>query len=770
MPVACRLCAPQEPAQERRNGTTLASLVISLARSPWQSGLCLCLPERPHIHQVAIIHHPNVITPNHSFTSTSPSIPPTHSPAVGDVRAVMSKTGGTSAPSRVDDDDLRPPPGHKRGKRIVHLLQEHRDQLQRSQRPTTRNEDSALQAPKTNSRSHSPPARPEAVASSSAGSAALSLAPSLTAGESEAALRSEFSSAGHSLLDVANLTRENLDDCISAFFTINGPAYRLSQHRQLILKRIQVLLYNLAGLEAPTQLGGNEDAASELLTLAIASIGAPFSSSPQLAQPLHDRCCALANDPSNLISDPLDATEAVLLLESASRPCQPFIGVDRRGDHGSSPVSHPLTLNPLGSGFAVDLLRYHGLHIAPPTSDRSDYTRRQSLFWITWESDALRMVSTGAPCRLGDADIGWPRPDYPVLDSFRWDLAVIGRQISTSLLSPRAMSQDYLDTALLSVIAALDDLRHPSYRETGTRGVVPAAEGAYVLSTHNLFYLVCWKAVRQLDLPVAEHASSALESAVFRATERMAELAKLVVKDQLLRDSPRVIRDHLAAFVLYLIQTFASTPWRYDDSSTLRVRLAQSFLEAVRSAAPHNDSVRLADVLGHAIQRASGIGPTTNRGGGVGAGIDLVRPTPTVTPTPPTSSMPSTPPTPPTHVAQHSAAGFGKCAVTARSAADRLQSIPKSGSNTPPLTAGLSFAVGPQHHFGFPSAHGLRIPSAVPTDGTENSLPDFLFHPAQQQSFAYVPSDVQGVGLEAFDQELLAFVASCGVEMQPATT
>lgn len=411
---------------------------------------------------------------------------------------------------------------------------------------------------------------------------------------------SEVGAAYHNLLDVPMLTREALEGCIEAFLSIIGPAYRLSQDREILLQRVQVLLYHIAGLEAPLPLV-EQDAASELLTVSIASIGAPFSSTPQFARPLHDRCCVLLEDPSNLISHPLDAIEAVSLLERRRIPSQPFTGFDRRPRDDSA--SNPLKLDPLSSGFAVELARYHGLLTTSSSPDQQDFDRRKELFWILWETDAVRRVCMGAPCCLTNAEIGWARPSIPSSDAFRWDLADVGRQISATLLSPRAVCQGNSEGALLSTVEALDDMCCPMHAEISRADAAAAAEMTYLLSTHRLFYLVCWKAGRQQVENIAEETFATLEAAVLRASGRMEDLASLVVEKGLLPQTTKDIRDHMVAFVLYILQTLPESSVTSEDDRSSRLRRAERLIEAVRSATAQPDTPRLADALRQVVWR-----------------------------------------------------------------------------------------------------------------------------------------------------------------------
>lgn len=669
----------------------------------------------------------------------------------------MSSAGSSSTQSL---DDLRPPAGHKRGKRIVHLLQEHRDQLQKQRQPSP--QEHLIKPPGTAGRDN----HQSQPSGNSVRHAACNLSALLPSGSSHATSRSaqpnRQSLTSHNLLEVESLTRDALDSCVSAFFEISGPAYVLSQPREVVIRRIQVLLYNLAGLDAPGPMV-NEPPASELLVVAIAAVGAPFSLFPQLAQPLFHRCCALMTNNSSLLDDPLDATEAILLLEGASVSSQPFIGTSLEGTR-----PNPLRLNPLGSGFAVDLAKFHSLHIAPSTQAQPDYERRKSLFWILWEADALRAVSTGSPCRLSDSDIGWPQPLVPASSSYQWDLVKIGRQISASLLSPRAKSQSQLDHALLSALDALDGTRLPSLSGDGSQASIPAAaETAVILSTHNLLYLVCWRALRHQGTAIADDALSCLEAAVRTATGRMANLAASVVKGRLLHNSPKVIRDHMVAFALYLLQSFSHPSWLDDNSGMQRMRWAASILDAVRSASAHRDSSRLADALWQAIRRASGTTTTNGSSDRHVGSSNRAQPSNSTAPTPLTPPLPWTPATLLSREAQQTAALPGTATLSS--------SIPLSPKTDSHMAS--HSRVDFNHHL-FPAIGGAL--SAAEEGGvkamTAGHASDSATDPfaassnTVQERSAPTPQSSREPGFlketcDVFDEDLLAFAAAWGVEV-----
>lgn len=304
-----------------------------------------------------------------------------------------SPSGAESAP--------RPPGVHKRGKRIVSLLQT----LQRQ-------DDSSL--PDTG---HAAP--------DSAGVGVGAGQPNL--------------------LGVPGLTRQALDASVSAFFGSVAHIMRLSQQHEMLTRRVRVMLYETAGLEVPKDLTG-VDAAAELLALVIAALGAPSGPYPHLAQPLFDRCIELAKDPEYLADGGLDVVEAVNHLVDSPR-------LHHSHTHTAP---NPLVLGPFDKGYSVELAIYHNVHIRPVQGEHVlDYARREFVFWIIWATDALRSTTLGVPCSLADTDIGWP---WRASEDASLVVAVVARHISSTLLSTRARCTGLHNEDVRVAINELDTL------------------------------------------------------------------------------------------------------------------------------------------------------------------------------------------------------------------------------------------------------------------------------------------------------------------------
>lgn len=384
------------------------------------------------------------------------------------------------------------------------------------------------------------------------------------------------------------LTRDGLDNCIASYFATIAPAYRLSQTQDEFNDRVQVMLCDLAGVDVPNDLA-NVQAASELLTLAVACLGAPLSASPGLTLPLYERCRDLAELTGYLEDSVVDAVEAINLLENAT--------VEDKTVRRTA--STPLKLNPLGKGFAVELAIYHKLNSPPPLGTQDpEYTRRETLFWIIWEADALRMAAAREPCRLSDSFIGWHGPDtsHPLSR-----LAHIARQICSCLLSPRAKVNGIKEADLSSIIACLDGFQLGGSPNLNLDAL--GTEDLFLRSTHNLLYLVCWAGTK--DNKFAAQLVCIAESAAMHATERMGLLAQQVAAHNLLQSAPRAIRDQLAAFILFLVRRLNDPTTTSSDAASC-LALADVLGSAVRSARLYRDSEQLASVLHNAVCTASG--------------------------------------------------------------------------------------------------------------------------------------------------------------------
>lgn len=355
------------------------------------------------------------------------------------------------------------------------------------------------------------------------------------------------------------------------------------------------MLYDLAGADIPNDLSDVEPA-SELLVMAVACLGAPLSAHPAVTLPLFDQCQALAMKPGYLDSSEtaLDSVEAVNLLESAVRIPQLLGRSEAR-----ALASTPFKLELFGRGTAVALALYHQLNVVPSLGEsHPEYERRQALFWILWELDAIRMVSSGVPCRLADLNIGWEHGPG-VLSDPHLKLARVARQISSAVLSARAQAQGICEDGLTGALSALDDLNTPVEMDGGLETL--PSEQLFFQTTRNLLYLVCWLAVKNSELHVQLEAL--LEAAALRATERMALLSEAITKHDLFNTVPCVVRDHMVAFILFIVRKLATAETTSAEAE-LYSTLAGSLCRAVGSATAYGDSERLASVLNEAVYLA----------------------------------------------------------------------------------------------------------------------------------------------------------------------
>lgn len=351
-----------------------------------------------------------------------------------------------------------------------------------------------------------------------------------------------------------------------------------------------MLLYELAGVDVPNDIL-HVRAASELLVLAVACLGAPLSSHPYLTQPLYDRCYAITEQPGYLECCNLDTVEAVNLLESAIRVPRPKSSKDYR--NGSS--SNPLKLDPFGRGFAIELAMYHKLNLLPVSSDKEpDLERRETLFWILWELDAFRMASAAIPCQLTNLNVGWPSPSNAFVDP-RLCLARAARQLSTDMLTIRPRTLGIPEPHVASLLTALDSLSYLDNIdwELGTQVLL---EQTFLQSTRNLLYLVCWDTAKDQHLPPRTLASA--EAAAMGATERMASLASAVTSRSLLRVAPKALRDNFVPFALFLVRKLAEPvdAYRAAHYSTLADTLAYAV-----GGGRYPDSEQLVDMLREAV-------------------------------------------------------------------------------------------------------------------------------------------------------------------------
>lgn len=412
------------------------------------------------------------------------------------------------------------------------------------------------------------------------------------------------------LFGVPGLTRDALDSCIETFFSTVGSVFRLFDSQQAFSRRVRVQFYYSAGLDVPADLiDMASNPASRLLILAVACRGSHFSPHAELATGLYTQCCELLSKDETLRSGYLDAIEAILLLSELT--VQP---------------SHitPTTLDPLGKGSAVDIALHYGLNVPPPAGT-VDFERRRGVFMSVWAHDAIRSASAHTSYRISDDDMGWPMPpnpsDYPYLC-----LTLNAREVGECLLSPRAIGLGASESAVKACLESLHEFRHKTKVNlvtlfttangntddtTPLNGTVPLlpVEQLFLLSNHNWLYLVMWVAVQDA---VERHPGclsaqflAEVERAVMTACEDTATLAKLSTAHNIHATGPKSIRNHMAAFSLFLVRSFTATPTPPVDMLLQFFALAESLNAGVRAAVFYPDSMTLAETLRVALYRAS---------------------------------------------------------------------------------------------------------------------------------------------------------------------
>lgn len=412
------------------------------------------------------------------------------------------------------------------------------------------------------------------------------------------------------LFGVQGLDRDALDSCIEAFFTTIGNVFRLFDSQQVFLRRVRVQLYYSAGLDIPADLidiAGNP--ASRLLILAVACRGSPFSPHPELEKDLYAHCCSLLSRDDALRGDYLDAIEAILLLSELT--IQPR--------HLS-----PTTLDPLGKGTAVDIALHFGLNVPPPATS-PDFERRRGVFMRVWTHDAIRSASAHTSHRITDEDIGWPMPSSP--DKYPYIcLTLATRQLADALLSPRVVglgateadvraslqaTKDYRDMTKVNLVTLCSAVRGSSGEDAPRNGatVLLPIEQLFLLSSFNWLHLVMWVAVQDA---VDRHPGSLspglvseVHEAVTAACEEASTLARLSTAHNLHATGPKSIRNHMAAFSLFLVRTFTATPAPSGDELMRSFAMAEALNAGVGAACFYSDSETLAETMRVALYRAS---------------------------------------------------------------------------------------------------------------------------------------------------------------------
>lgn len=422
---------------------------------------------------------------------------------------------------------------------------------------------------------------------------------------------------GARLLGVPGLTRSALDNCIDTFFSTVGQVFSLSEPQATFRRRVRVHLYYTSGLDIPAELADiAHDPASRLLILAVACRGAFFSPHSDLAEDLYAHCRdILWEETDSVTTDYLDTIDAILLLSELT--------IKPRNKTA-------IQLDPLGKGTVVDLAFYHGIHIAPPF-ESPNFQRRLGLFTRVWIHDAIRSASAHTVFRITEDDMGWPMPS--IVDGIPYvALTRAIRGICSDLLSPRAKCLGISDEAVLGSISTLSDLRQrlKVNVETLNACLVPGAspeneplypfnaddplspmEQLFMMSTNNWLFLVVWVAVQEVNErspgQLSPETTAAAEAATMEACDAMATLTQISILHSLHVRGPRSIRNHMAAFALFLVRVFSSIQNPSVEQSNRYFTLAETLNFGVRSATYYPDSETLANTLRMALYRAKRI-------------------------------------------------------------------------------------------------------------------------------------------------------------------
>lgn len=178
-------------------------------------------------------------------------------------------------------------------------------------------------------------------------------------------------------------------------------------------------------------------------------------------------------------------------------------------------------------------------------------------------------------------------------------------------------------------------------KEFGAKDSLVLVEQITLYCTWNWLHLVLWIAFTRKDSIRDSDAASRADTEAFKATIRMGEGATACLRDGILDLVSRLVRDHIASFIVWIIRVSYRTIRRYKHSKRYRlnrmcsyttlpkrlwnhqtfrivpegsilitskrnyVRLLLRSIEAVRVICISADSNKLADVLHDMVRRAS---------------------------------------------------------------------------------------------------------------------------------------------------------------------
>lgn len=446
------------------------------------------------------------------------------------------------------------------------------------------------------------------------------------------------------LLGIPGLSMSALQCCLDGYFDHLGLWMALSEERDLFMKRYRAFLSLIQGTE-PELVDEDEPTIipmSEMLVLAVASRGAPYTQYKNLETALLDRTYFLATNADTKVLEELDGIEAVNTL--AERNTRPLHLISPGGNRPNF-----LVLDPFGKGFSAELCLFTKLNEESPPFT-SDYHRRHHLFWVIFCHDAIRSASACRMYRLHDEDVGWPlRINFhrqPMVA-----LAFIARKICRIMLSSRARC---LGIDASDIMSLLDDLADwpktvnmsveildeiplqssfvPSHGTTPTNCTTPKSwqqtdsadspqalehqarvKQCIVLGLWLRLTLSIWTALHEIGYLASSEVMIRAEEETARAAKRMMKLAERCITYGIVDYGPNALLTTSAAWILYCARKLsdirADSNYSSEASSSHEIgrllELANVLLQAVRSAKTRPEAEALAKRLEGMLQRAS---------------------------------------------------------------------------------------------------------------------------------------------------------------------
>lgn len=369
----------------------------------------------------------------------------------------------------------------------------------------------------------------------------------------------------------ANLSRSALDACVSAYLNGTGRVFKLSMPNVLFWQRYEYLVCLAFGQPLPPDLVENPPLRiSPLLVLCIAVRGAQLTDSYQhLVGTALQYCVQLMKQAPVLVKDGADAVESVHVFTQ---------GVHSVFAVASEVPDNPLLRHPMERGFAVELALFHRMNEIPSLGsvDEIELKRRRGLFYIICIYDAIRSLASGRMYRIAGEDICWPMDPYTLRQSPWGAILLSARQLCRDALSPRARinmsiatAHDLLDLLYITPVrfGVSPDLPQDEqawfamqtqekldvFSSDEDYQCSTLAEKVTLLSCWNWFYLVLWIAIRRNDSVRESQAGRRADEAAFKATVRMGHLAAACLRDEsVLPRAPRLVRDQFASFLLWI--------------------------------------------------------------------------------------------------------------------------------------------------------------------------------------------------------------------------